>query len=105
MIKYYILKNKKVIPCDWMTWAVWFEKADWQVAKDTFGNACVSTVFLGLNHSLGDGPPMLFETMVFGGTLDQEQTQCSTWDEAKQMHLAMVKRVETGKVVKNLSKN
>lgn len=26
----------------------------------------VSTVFLVINHQFGDGPPLLFETMVFG---------------------------------------
>jgi hypothetical protein len=25
----------------------------------------VSTVFLGMNHQFGDGPPLLWETMVF----------------------------------------
>ncbi|MDJ0342238.1 hypothetical protein QMK19_03430 [Streptomyces sp. H10-C2] len=39
----------------------------------------ISTVWLGLNHSfLGDGPPILFETMVFGGGEDQDQT-CWRW--------------------------
>lgn len=34
----------------------------------------VSTVWLGLDHSFGfGGPPLLFETMVFGGPFDEEQ--------------------------------
>lgn len=90
----YILEGKKAVPCDVITWAKWFEKADRHVAKDTFGDVFVSTVFLGINHSFGNGPPMLFETMVFGGPLDQEQERCSTWDEAKKMHSAMVERVK-----------
>jgi hypothetical protein len=35
------------------------------------GNIGISTVFLGLDHRhFGDGPPLLFETMVFGGSRD-----------------------------------
>lgn len=29
------------------------------------GGYWVSTVWLGLNHNYGDGPPLIFETMVF----------------------------------------
>jgi hypothetical protein len=34
----------------------------------------VSTVWVGIDHNFGDeGPPLIFETMVFGGPLDQQQ--------------------------------
>ena len=32
------------------------------------------------------GPPILFETMIFGGPEDQYTDRCSTWDEAVKMH-------------------
>lgn len=54
----------------------------------------VSTVWLGLNHQWGDGPPLIFETMVFGGALDQECYRYSTEEEAKAGHAAMVQRVK-----------
>ena len=38
-----------------------------RVAETIVGDARVSTVFLGLDHGCGDDPPVLFETMVFGG--------------------------------------
>ena len=41
---------------------------------------------------------MLFETMVFGGSLDQEQDRCTTWDEAEAMHKAVVERVKGANV-------
>jgi hypothetical protein len=51
------------------------------------GNARVSTIFLGLDRRFeGEGPPILFETMVFGGKHDQYQERCATWDEAEAMH-------------------
>ena len=44
----------------------------------------VSTVFLGLDHGYTvDGPPVLFETMVFSGQFDQEQERYATWAEAR----------------------
>jgi hypothetical protein len=36
-----------------------------RVAYDDLGHARVSTVFLSLDHGYGDGPPVLYETMVF----------------------------------------
>lgn len=89
----YILEGKKVIPCDLMTWAKWFETADRTVAKAEIGDSLVSTVFLGIDHSSGYGPPMLFETMVFGGSLDQKQDRYSRWEEAERGHEEMCKRV------------
>lgn len=58
----------------------------------------VSTVFLGLNHSWGDGPPQLFETMVFDGKMHREQDHYATWQEAEEGHLKMVERVRSGEV-------
>jgi hypothetical protein len=70
-------------------------KAGWHVAKTKVGDAEVSTVFLGLDHGWEvDAPPILFETMVFGGVLDQEQVRYATWAEAESGHAAMVARVK-----------
>lgn len=72
---YYILDpdNKPVLCPDVMTWARWFETANRTVARRKSGKTCVSTVFLGLDHSTGfgwdpdpKGEPVLYETMVFG---------------------------------------
>lgn len=54
-----------------------------RVAEDIIGRCNVSTVFLGINHQWGSGPPLLFETMIFGGLVDQElQWRYPTWDTA-----------------------
>ncbi|WP_166903861.1 hypothetical protein [Mycobacterium sp. DL440] len=38
----------------------------------------VSTVWLGLNHSFtDDGPPIIFETMVFGGVHDAKRVSAT----------------------------
>ena len=100
MREHYILEGHKVVETDLITWAKWLEGAERHVAKENVGDVRVSTVFLGTNHSFGYGPLLLFETMVFGGSLDQEQDRYTTWEEAEAGHKAMVKRVneaiETG---------
>ncbi len=91
----YILEGKTPVPeSDLMTWATWLETADRQVSKDEKDEVKVSTVFLGLDHRFGgDGPPILFETMVFGGQHDQDQKRYCTWEEAEEGHRRMVEKV------------
>lgn len=67
-------------------WGNWFESASRVVQRDTVGDALISTVFLGLDHAWGEGTPVLFETMIFGGERDQETRRYHTWDEAKIGH-------------------
>lgn len=52
----------------------------------------VSTIWLGLDHALGD-PPMIFETMVFGGPTDMEQHRYATLEEARVGHAGVVEMV------------
>lgn len=95
----YILDGKTPVPADLMTWARWMEDnlTTRHVANEKVGgDTRVSTVFLGLDHSFGDdGPPVLFETMVFGGPLDEEQARYHTWEEAEAGHAAMMARVRS----------
>jgi hypothetical protein len=87
MSEHYILDGKKAIPCDLMTWARAFEKQGRHVAFSEKDGVKVSTVFLGLDHRFGDsGPPLIFETMIFGGEHDQYQERYSTWEEAEAGH-------------------
>ena len=48
-----------------LSWARWMETAERQVAVTAVDDFLVSTVFLGLDHSFGFGPPLFYETMVF----------------------------------------
>lgn len=86
MINYILDNNKQPVECNDIQWALWLETADRRVAKTRKGDVGVSTVFLGIDHSWGDGPPLLFETMIFGGEHDKDQWQYSTWDEAEKGH-------------------
>lgn len=92
---HYILDEQhNAVECDLMTWARWLEKGNRVVAKTTLPGCEVSTVFLGLDHSFGSGPPLLFETMVFGGPFDQEQDRYSTWAEAEAGHARIVEKCQ-----------
>lgn len=90
----YILDGKKPVPFfDTTKWGlahfhqtVQQSKEDKIIGKDQFGCVSVSTVFLGMDHSFGDGSPVLFETMIFGGEHDQYQERYCTWDEAEKGH-------------------
>ena len=93
--KYFILRGKEPVLVDLMEWARWFETADRVVAKSIVHSTTVSTVFLGLNHRFVSGRPLLFETMVFGGSLDREQWRCSTWEEAEKQHGAACAAVQS----------
>jgi hypothetical protein len=64
------------------------------VALTADGDIRVSTVFLGLDHGMLDpGPPILFETLVFGGKLEGEGSRYATWDEAIEGHKVWVRHV------------
>ena len=77
-----------------MTWARAFESEDRRVAFTQLAPGVeVSTVFLGLDHEfLGDGPPLLFETMIFGGPLDGEQWRYASYDDAMTGHQMAVSK-------------
>ena len=51
----------------------------------------------GLDHNfLREGPPILLETMIFGGRHDEFLKRCATWDEAEAMHVEAVQLVRSG---------
>ena len=98
----YILDGHNPVPePDLMKWGEWMQTANRTVKittgsissqGDYIGDIRVSTVFLGLDHSFGGKAPVLFETMVFGGLMDQSQDRCSTWEAAEQMHDKMCEK-------------
>jgi len=96
---YYILVDGEPVPTsDLFTWGEWFETADRNVAKTEIGETLVSTVFLGLDHSFGNGSiPILFETLVFGGGLDGMMDRYATLEDAMLGHERMVARVRIDK--------
>jgi hypothetical protein len=81
---------------DFLAWGVWYADAEKRrVALDeVFPGVSVSTVFLSIDHNFGgEGPPILWETMVFGGPLAGEEERYSSRAEAEAGHRNMVDRV------------
>lgn len=94
---YYLLNDDRTTKqAPMMAWARWFETADRVVEKTNIADVEVSTVFSGMNHQYGEGPPLLFETLVFGGEQDGDVWHYSTWNEAKVGHGRVVASVITG---------
>lgn len=59
------------------------------------GDIRISTVFLGIDHNYTEqGPPILFETMIFGGEHDQYQERYCTKEEAVTGHTTAVEMVK-----------
>lgn len=65
------------------------------VGKDQVGESEVSTVFLGHNHQFGNGPPLVFETMIFGDPQGY-QKRYSTWAEAEAGHAETLAEIRPG---------
>lgn len=91
---FWILIGKEPKSVDLIEYKEWFETADRHVKDEVVNDIRISTVFLGIDRRFGDGPPILFETMVFGGPLNKEMERYSTWDEAEKGHDRMVQRVK-----------
>jgi hypothetical protein len=97
----YILddRGEPVPTFDPLEWGRWFETAERHVAHDMdegegAAHVRVSTVFLGLDHNFwGNGPPILWETLVFGGPLDGEMDRYTSRADALRGHQAMCRRV------------
>lgn len=102
----YILIGHRVRKASLLQWGRWFE--------ESFANGCrvvgmtqitsevtVSTVFVGIDHRyFGKGPPMVFETMVFGGPMDGDMVRYSSWDDAETGHKAMVRKARAAQKVR-----
>jgi hypothetical protein len=95
---YWILDDEhNAVETDLETWGRFFQSGARTVRReDDIDGVCVSTVFLGMDHGFDDGPPTLFETMVFRGPLDEHQWRYATWDEAVAGHERIVQHVRAG---------
>ena len=61
-----------------------------RVAQDNIGAVHISTVLLVIDHNFGDGPPLIFETMIFRGEHDEYCERYSTREEAEAGHARAV---------------
>ena len=94
-MRYWILEDMRPKRAELMEWARWVEDADRRIDVTNVGNVKISTIFLGgVSLDSDVDLPRLFETMIFGGPLDQFQQRYRTLGEAKQGHCAAVEKVK-----------
>lgn len=103
MTRLYILDSEgNPQPCDssipnpLQVWGRWHESSNRRVALTKISPAVtVSTVFLGIDQRLeADGPPLLWETMIFGGEHDQYQERYVSRAEALEGHESAVEMIK-----------
>jgi hypothetical protein len=109
MSEWYVLDGRDVRPvADYTEYFRWRDvlrtegpTASLRIAVDDVNDVHVSTVFLGLDHQWGDGPPLVFETMTFDHRAekicDEWQWRYSTLDDAEAGHRAIVAAIREGK--------
>lgn len=89
--------NKNGKPINITLWGKLFKDADYKIVRaTTTDDVTVSTVWLGVNHRFGEGQPLIFETMIFGGNNDGYQERYSTLGEARAGHERIVKEFLKG---------
>lgn len=82
-------------PIEMWQWCMLVESFDYKVIEKSQlpDGTEVSTVWLGLDHGFGGGPPLIFESMTFpppGSEAKQDQDRYVTEEEARAGHAAMV---------------
>lgn len=91
------LREDKGMPTD--EYYKWFENfyESRFVAREDVGEHTVSTVFLGLDHGYSeDGPPVLFETLVWKADGSEDMYRYSTYDEAIEGHRRVCRELDSG---------
>lgn len=95
--RYYILVDKAPKKVSMEEYRLWDQpqgiNSPRKLWRTEYGDIQVSTVFLMMDHGWGEGDPVLFETMVFGGALDDEQERYTSYDAAELGHTKMCERV------------
>ena len=102
---YYILRDDHIVfETTIDEWARWYETAlNREVATDFIENYWIHTLFHGVDRGFGDGPPMIFETMVSeereagtGLRTEKNSWLWSTWTHARRGHEMACEWVRNG---------
>lgn len=81
-----------------------FEDVNYRIIQQTIvDHYTVSTIWLGVNHNWTDGPPIIFETMVFSSVEDDVNDQWkemyTTLQNAKDGHEWIVNKLKNKEVL------
>lgn len=85
-------------------WGEMFNNCDRQIAETSCHGTRISTVFLSLDHNYTfEGPPLIFETMIFGPVFDSSCWRYSTEEDALEGHEFAVLLVKNHQAINKLS--
>lgn len=78
-----------------------------RIGRDTVDHYFVSTVWLGIDHNFGDGPPVLWETMIFANgpdplKIDSWCERYSSAQDAREGHMLVVAALRRGQSTREL---
>jgi len=83
-------------PIDMYEWGRLFSDTSGRIIGRTElpGGVHISTVWIGIDHSFGQGPPLIFESMVFGpdSSRDLDCMRYATREQAEEGHSVLVTR-------------
>ena len=75
-----------------------------RVGQDRIGPLLVSTVHLVMDHQFDpDGPPLIFETMIFGDDDHEPCWRYSTEAEARAAHESIVAQIRFGRSLEDVN--
>jgi len=89
--------DKQGNPISMEEWAALFEDFESRVIgkSETAAGCQVSTVWLGMNHNYGEGPPLIFETLAYCDHISTNEIErYTTWEEAEAGHKRWVEFLE-----------
>jgi hypothetical protein len=100
----YILKDREVVACnDPVIWPMYMFMKDHTVAHSVitiefwgqkFETYEILTVFTGMDNGLASGaPPIVFESRVYGGLLNNHAFHSDDWDLAERNHESLKQKV------------
>ena len=81
-MSYFDQDGKPITHAQWLD--TWGEIENRIIARTQDGRFLISTVWLGLNHQYGDGPPLKFETMIFDEQNNGEDIGCQRYSTKEQ---------------------
>ena len=91
MYQMYLDKNGKPITRE--EWSALFGNMAYKrIAHDPIPGGHLSTVWLGLNHAVGEGPPLIFESLTFWSG-EEVMQRYSTLEEAAAGHAELLERL------------
>jgi hypothetical protein len=91
--RFFHLDGHTPVRCEPEDWKPRIGTEEWRVKFSEQGDVQVSTIFLGIDHRfVGNGPPLLFETLLRVAGESHDMVRYSSWDDAVTGHDALARR-------------